>query len=116
MTIVDALTWLLLTAGGVFVLIGGIGVLRMPDLYTRMHAASVTEGMGALLILGGLMLHSGFTLATFKLFAILVFLLFTSPTAAYALVNTALMSGTEPEGMAADQASDKTADKEDAAP
>jgi multicomponent Na+:H+ antiporter subunit G len=102
MIIVDALSWVLLSAGGVFVLIGGVGVLRMPDLYTRMHAASVTEGMGALLILVGLMLQSGFTLATFKLFAILVFLLFTSPTAAYALVNTALMSGTRPKGLAED--------------
>lgn len=96
MIIVDLLSWFLLVGGGIFVLIGGVGVLRMPDLYTRMHAASVTEALGAIMILTGLMLQSGWTLATFKLFAILVFLLFTGPTAAYALVNTALTSGVEP--------------------
>jgi multicomponent Na+:H+ antiporter subunit G len=94
--VIDVLSWFLLAGGGVFVLIGGIGVLRMPDLYTRMHAASVTEALGAIMILSGLMLQSGWTLATFKLFAILMFLLFTGPTAAYALVNTALAAGVEP--------------------
>ena len=46
----DILSWVLLTAGGVFVLVGGIGALRMPNLYTRMHAASVTDTMGAVLV------------------------------------------------------------------
>ena len=95
--IVNVISWALLGAGGFFVLVGGIGLLRMPDLYTRMHAASVTESMGALLIILGLVLQAGWTLAAFKLVAILVFLLFTSPTAAYALINTALLTGHEPE-------------------
>jgi multicomponent Na+:H+ antiporter subunit G len=93
----EMLSWLLLAAGAFFVLVGAIGLLRMPDLYTRMHAASVAESMGALLILLGLMLHAGWSLAAFKLFAILVFLLFTAPTAAYALINTALISGRKPQ-------------------
>ena len=94
--IVEMLSWLLLAAGAFFVLVGAIGLLRMPDLYTRMHAASVAESMGALLILLGLMLQAGWSLAVFKLLAILLFLLFTSPTAAYALINTALLSGRQP--------------------
>lgn len=92
----DIATWFCLGAGGVFVLVGGIGALRMPDLYTRLHAASVTETLGTLLILVGLMLHSGGQLATFKLFAILVFLFFTSPISSYALANTAQASGLRP--------------------
>ena len=96
-TIFDWLSGLLLVAGGFFVLVGGVGVIRMPDLYTRIHAASVTETLGTMLILTGLMLHSGWELATFKLLAILVFLLFTGPVSSYALGNTALLGGLKPE-------------------
>ena len=71
----DLVSWVLLSAGGVFVLIGGIGALRMPNLYTRMHAASVTDTMGAALVLTGVMLQAGLSLATIKLAAILLFLL-----------------------------------------
>jgi len=92
----DALSYLLLLGGGAFVLIGGIGLLRMPDLYTRMHAASLTDTMGTLLVLTGIMLQAGISLATIKLAAIGLFLLLTSPTATYALSNAALMSGVRP--------------------
>jgi len=94
--IVDVASWILLTLGGFFVLVGGIGALRMPDLYTRMHAASVTDSLGAMLILGGLVLQAGFTLAAVKLAAILIFMLFTSPTAANALASAALLAGINP--------------------
>jgi multicomponent Na+:H+ antiporter subunit G len=92
----DVLSFVLLVGGGAFVLIGGIGLLRMPDLYTRMHAASLTDTMGTLLVLAGVMVQSGLSLATIKLAAIAVFLLLTSPTATYALSNAALMSGVRP--------------------
>ncbi len=93
---VDILSWVLLTLGGFAVLIGGIGALRMPDLYTRMHAASVTDSMGSILVLAGIMLQAGWSLATIKLFAILLFLLITSPTASNALASAALLAGTRP--------------------
>ena len=95
--IVDVASWILLTLGGFFVLVGGIGALRMPDLYTRMHAASVTDSLGAMLVIAGAMLQAGFTLAAVKLAAILIFLLFTSPTAANALASAALLAGVDPE-------------------
>ena len=102
--ILDVVSWVLLSAGGVFVLIGGIGALRMPNLYTRMHAASVTDSMGAVLVLTGVMLQAGLSLATIKLAAILLFLLITSPTASYALASAALLAGIKPDaGHAADQ-------------
>ena len=101
--IADILSWILLSAGGVFVLVGGIGALRMPNLYTRMHAASVTDTMGAILVMAGVMVQAGLTLATIKLAAILLFLLITSPTSSYALANAALLAGIEPDaGRAAD--------------
>ena len=68
-------------------------MIRMPDFYTRSHAASITDTMGATLILLGLGLHSGLNLVTVKLFMIFVFLYLTSPTAAHALVKAAYSKG-----------------------
>ena len=95
--VIDILSWVLLSFGGFFVFIGGLGVLRMPDLYTRMHAASLTDTMDAVLIILGVMLQAGATLATVKLVAILIFLLMTSPTATNALASAAILSGHRPE-------------------
>ena len=88
------LSTLLLLSGSAFILIGGIGVLRMPNLYTRLHAASLTDTLGTLLILAGIIVQAGFTLAAIKLAAIALFLMLTGPTATYALANAALLSGT----------------------
>ena len=85
-----------MTGGGLFVIVGGVGVLRMPELYTRMHAASVTDSIAPIMIISGLILQAGFTLASFKLLAILVFLLLTGPTASNALASAALLSGKTP--------------------
>lgn len=95
--LLDVLSWAMLLSGAGFVLVGGIGVLRLPDLYTRMHAGSLTDTLGTLLILGGIMLQAGLSLATIKLAAIAVFLLLTGPTAAYALANAALLAGLLPK-------------------
>lgn len=92
----DVLSWILMTTGGLFVLIGGIGALRLPNIYTRMHAASLTDTMASILVLVGIMLQAGFSLATIKLAAILIFLLLTGPTASYAIANAALLSGMKP--------------------
>jgi len=94
--VLDILSWLLLTMGGVFVFIGGVGVLRMPDLYTRMHASGITDSIAPMLMLTGIMLQSGFTLASIKLAAILLFLLLTGPTSSNALASAALLAGEQP--------------------
>ena len=57
--LLDIASWLLLSVGGIFVFIGGLGALRMPDLYTRMHAASVTDTIGPALIIIGIILQAG---------------------------------------------------------
>lgn len=94
--VADTASWILLLAGSFFVLTGGIGILRMPDVYTRSHAAGITDTLGALLIIAGLAIQSGFTLVTVKLVLILLFLLFTSPTSSHALNHTAWTSGLRP--------------------
>ena len=93
------LSWGLMSLGGLSVLIGGIGVLRMPDLYTRMHAAGVTDSIAPILVIFGVMLQAGLSLATVKLAAILLFLLLTGPTASNALASVALLSGDDPSKM-----------------
>ncbi len=94
--VLDIVSWVLLVAGSVFSMIGGLGLLRLPDVYARMHAAGITDTMGAGLILAGLMVQGGFSLVTVKLILILVFLLYTSPTSTYALANAAYNRGLEP--------------------
>jgi len=93
---VDLASWLLLGAGSIFCVIGGVGLIRMPDFYTRVHAASVTDTLGAGLILAGLMLQAGLTLVCVKLVMIGLLIFFTSPTATHALTRAALTRGLEP--------------------
>ncbi len=99
-TLADGLNWLswgFLAAGSFFVLVGVIGILRLPDILTRLHAASLTDSLGIQLILIGLMIHSGWTLATLKLLFIALFILFTSPVATHAIANAALLMADKPE-------------------
>ena len=68
--LLDITSAILLLTGAFFVFVGGFGVMRMPEFFTRMHAASLTDTGGAALILVGLMLQGGFTLVPLKLAAI----------------------------------------------
>ncbi|MGH8677337.1 MAG: monovalent cation/H(+) antiporter subunit G [Burkholderiales bacterium] len=95
--VIDALSWVLLASGGAFCMIGAVGLLRMPDFYTRMHSASVIDTLGAGLLLGGMILQAGLTLVAVKLFFIALLLFFTSPTATHALARAARVRGLEPE-------------------
>jgi len=94
--VLDLASSIALAGGGFFCVVGGIGLLRMPDFYTRMHAASVTETLGAGLILLGLMLQAGFTLVSVKLAIIGMLILFTSPAATNALAKAGMARGIEP--------------------
>ncbi len=93
---IDAASWACLVAGGVFCIIGAAGLIRMPEFFTRIHAASVTDTLGAGLILLGLILQAGFTLVAVKLLMIGLLILFTSPTATHALAKAGLARGLKP--------------------
>ncbi len=83
-------------AGGILAVIGTIGVLRFPDLYTRIHAASVTDtGAFSLAILGMLFLSPDWLVA-FKLLAVWLFLFITGPASSHALANAAHVAGLQP--------------------
>lgn len=95
----DALPWIgggLVVAGTLLTLVGSVGVLRFPDVYTRIHAASVTDSGGASLVLLGLGLLSGLTMETLKLGFAWAFIMLTTPAAANALANAAFSAGHKP--------------------
>ena len=94
--ILDLVSWLLLLGGGVLAVIGGIGVLRFPDFYTRLHPAGITDTLCSASILLGLALQSGWSLVTAKLIIIFVFLMFTCPSASHAVAKAARHGGLEP--------------------
>jgi multicomponent Na+:H+ antiporter subunit G len=93
----DALGWLLIGGGGIFLVIGAIGLNRMPDLFTRMHATSVSDTFGTGLMLAGMMVQAGFSLITVKLLFLLLFLWFTAPVVTHALARAAMLAGVKPE-------------------
>ena len=105
--ILDILSWISIAIGAFFVLVGGIGIWRMPDLFTRMHAAGITDSTGAGFLLLGLLLQSGDWLVSVKLALIFVFLLFTSPVATHALAHAALLDGLKPWIRTRDKTRDK---------
>lgn len=92
----DLLSWAALMAGAAFYLIGAIGLVRMPDVFTRMHATSVSETMGVTLLVVGMAIQAGFTLVAVKLGIIWVVLMVTGPVASHALARAALHDGLRP--------------------
>lgn len=86
-----------ISAGLFFVLAGTLGVLRLPDFYTRLHAAGMTDTLGAELILLGLIIQSGFTQMSLKLLIVAFFLFITSPTATHAVAHAAYKAGLKPK-------------------
>ena len=93
---VDLLSWACLLGGGFFCIVGALGMLRMPDFYTRMHAASIVDTVGAALMLLGLLLQAGPTLVAVKLVFIGLLILVASPTASHALAKAAMVRGLQP--------------------
>lgn len=97
------LAWPLALVGCVFIVTGAVGLLRMPDLYTRLHASSLTDTGGTILIVLALLVvaiveYAGSPLVAIKLVLVLAFTLYTAPTASHALAKTALLSGLVPAG------------------
>lgn len=101
--IVDIVSWILLVTGSFFCITGAAGLLRFPDFFTRIHAASLTDTLGASLILIGLMLQAGWSLVFAKLFIILLFSLLAGTTASHAMAKAALKSGMKPEFLNVDE-------------
>ena len=90
-------------AGSVFLLIGAFGIVRLPDFWSRLHAAGVIDTAGAGLILLGMMFQTGWDIATIKLILIAFFIFITSPTATHAVSNAAFVAGLRPLDLKKDE-------------
>lgn len=95
--IISLLSDICLLLGGIFTLTGAIGLLRLPDFYSRLHGASVTESLAAPLLIVGIMLDTGLTLDSAKLVLIIVIMVVSNPTITHALCRAAAHSGVTPK-------------------
>jgi len=94
--IAEWLSAIFLLVGGFLCITGGVGLVRMPDFFSRVHAAGVTETLAAPLLLCGLLLQMEWSLDMVKVFMILVFVLATNPTATHAMAKATLIGGQKP--------------------
>jgi multicomponent Na+:H+ antiporter subunit G len=112
MSVAEGIAGLLLIAGSLLLVVAGIGIVRFPHFYTRLHAAGVIDTLAAGLFLAGIGVLFGATLGTVKLLLIFVFLLFTSPTACHALARSAWLAGLrEPAAPIEEDAGGKAAEE-----
>jgi multicomponent Na+:H+ antiporter subunit G len=95
-TAADILSWICFVTGTMTIVIGAVGMLRLPDLYARMHGAGIIDTLGIALVLLGLLLQAGFTIVAVKLVLILIFIFYTSPVTTHALARAAIADGQEP--------------------
>lgn len=97
--LLDALSWICLAAGSFAVLTTGVAFLRMPTFFSRIHGASISDTLGAGLVLLGLVLQAGWSLVSVKLVLILMFLVLTGPATAHALAKAAVLHSILPRKM-----------------
>jgi multicomponent Na+:H+ antiporter subunit G len=95
MTPLDWVAVAFLAGGAFFLVVSTVGLLRLPDFFTRSHAVGKSETLGSFLMLTGLGIHNGFALETAKLFLIVIFITATNPSGIHVLSRAALRKGVE---------------------
>ena len=90
------ISMLVVAAGAFFLLVGSVGIIRLPDFYARTHATSKSDTLGLMLVLAGLAIYEGFDLNSVKLLLVLVFVVLTNPVGAHALARAAQKFGLRP--------------------
>lgn len=96
MMLQNILTVVLICLGIFFMLVGSVGILRLPDFYSRTHAVSLSDSLGIFLVISGLIVHEGFTQSSLKLLLLVVFVALSNPIGTHALSNAALRRGVKP--------------------
>lgn len=93
------MTWLavaLILAGLFFLVVGSVGMLRLPDVFSRSHALSLTDSLGAFLVLAGLAVYQGLSMNLLRILVVLSIIYMLNPVIAHATIRAALRSGVEP--------------------
>ncbi|MBM4160573.1 MAG: monovalent cation/H(+) antiporter subunit G [Ignavibacteria bacterium] len=86
----------MVAAGTFFMLVGSIGIIRLPDFFSRTHAAGKSDTLGIMLVLGGLAMYEGFTVNSAKLLIAIVLVALANPVGMHALAKAALRYGLKP--------------------
>ena len=94
--VLDLVSWACIIVGAAAALVGGLGLLRLPDVFARMHGAGMIDTLGLGAILVGLMVQAGLSMITVKLVLVGLFVLYTSPVVTHALARACLNAGIEP--------------------
>ncbi|MCW8915986.1 MAG: monovalent cation/H(+) antiporter subunit G [Magnetovibrio sp.] len=92
----DWISWICIVIGAFFAIVGAVGIVRFPDVFSRMHGAGMVDTMGINMILVGLMFQADEWIVIVKLGLILLFIFFTSPTTTFALARAAIHGGVNP--------------------
>ena len=96
MSLTEFLTLFLILAGAVFFLAGTVGLLRFPDVFTRLHALTKADNVGLGLVVAGLALQAESWAATGKILLIWLLVLLASASVAHLVARTALRKGIRP--------------------
>ena len=94
---VEIASWVLILLGSFFTVVGAFGLVRMPEIFTRMHAASVTDTLGVGFLIFGMCLQAGLSLVTLKFVFLLALFVFTGPVVTHALAQACLHQGVNPQ-------------------
>jgi multicomponent Na+:H+ antiporter subunit G len=92
----EILSMIFIVAGLFFLIIAAIGVIRLPDVFSRAHAISLTDSLGAFLMLIGIALHEGLGTNMFKILVVLALIYIINPVITHATIRAALRSGLKP--------------------
>jgi multicomponent Na+:H+ antiporter subunit G len=92
----EIVSLILITAGAFFLLVGSVGIVRLPDFYSRTHATGKSDTLGLMLAMLGLAVHEGLEINSAKLLVVIVFVALTSPVGTHALTRAAYQSGLRP--------------------
>ncbi|MBL4748536.1 MAG: monovalent cation/H(+) antiporter subunit G [Magnetovibrio sp.] len=105
LSVFDWISWACIVSGAFFAVVGSLGILRLPDVFSRMHGAGMVDTLGCWLILIGLMFQTNEWIVIVKLGLIIMFIAFTSPTTTFALSRAAILGGlhTGPKHNASDK-------------
>lgn len=96
MAIADVISIILVILGILFMLMGSIGIVRLPDFYSRSHASSKSDTLGILFVISGLVVYEGINLSGFKLILIILFIALANPIGTHALARSAFQRGLKP--------------------
>lgn len=95
-SITDIITVIMICLGAFFLFVGGVGVVRLPDFYTRSHAISKSDTLGMMLVLAGLAVYEGLNINSFKLVIAIIFVAIANPTGIHALARAGFKYGLRP--------------------